>query len=337
MKLSLCSTSAVGSISTSTKPCFPAASSRVPPCEAMATLSSKTPMPKRSLSSAQATTSRPEPVAADQVLVDDAAAEEPDPLLDHQPAVAGVRRDPVAQRLVGRAAGDHHPRQRRGGAARRDHRRAVGVGAGDGAQDRALLAAVEQRLDEADLVAAAEQDAAHPSRCVSSSSPSCVGIVEVVDRHPEVDALHPVPGEERDVLGGGAPGLGRGRREHPDRPRRRRGRGRRSPSPARSTAARSRAARSAPRRIRRHPEDAGAPAEALGAAGGAEALALHRAAEVERRHPQAALGRRDQPARAARLALELDGDVDPRARVVGLGPVAVVDARSARTRRAIRS
>ena len=159
-KLSLCSTSAVGSISTSRKPCRPAASSRVPAADAIdgAVLEDAD---AEALALLGAGDDQPaEPVAGDQVLVDDAAAEEPDPLLDDEAAVAGVGGDAVAQRLAGRAAGDHHPRERRGGAAGGDQRRALRVGAGDRAQDRALLAAVQQRLDQPDLVAAAEQDAA---------------------------------------------------------------------------------------------------------------------------------------------------------------------------------
>ena len=70
----------------------------------------------------------------------------------------------------------------------------------------------------------------------------------------------------------------------------------------------------------------------VGDAGGAELLARHRAAEVQRRHPQAGLRGRDQPARAARLALDLDGDVDPGARVEGLGAVGVVDLAGRRGR-----
>ena len=124
---------------------------------------------------------------------------------------------------------------------------------------------------------------------------------------------------------GGAPGLGRGGGEDADRARRRP-----APAPAPASPGRRSSGEEPSSTIRASGFGVMPKVRAGRPRRSARRVALScslgdRAAEVERRHAEPALGRGDQAARAARLARELDGDVDAGAGVEGLGAVGVVD------------
>ncbi len=152
------------------------------------------------------------------------------------------------------------------------------------------------------------------------------GVIDGVDADAEVDRLHPEAAQQPHVLGGGAAGGGGGRSQHPD------GAGADERQGFGQHLRRGLERRGAEQHdlrlgVGRHAEGAGAAPEAVGAQGGAQPFALERAAEVQRRHPEAALGRGDQAARAPRLPLEADGDVQARPGVEGLGAVGAVGFR----------
>ena len=149
-----------------------------------------------------------------------------------------------------------------------------------------------------------------------------VGIVEVVDRHPEVDA--PARRGRRGARCARrrcARGSAEAAAKTPTGPGADERAAGRAASPAALDSGEEPRSAICASSVRRHAEDAGAPAEAVGDAGGAEALA-----RIEQRKLSAVMRRplsgvAISPARAARLALELHGDVDAGAGVEGLGPV----------------
>ena len=192
-KLSPWSASRAGSISTSTKPCcrrlqaIPAAGRdhravlADPDAEALALLGAGDHQAAEAVRGIRFWSTMPLPKS-------------PMPSWITRPGWPGRRRR--------RSAGPPRPSRRRSSrprAPRRRHwRRSAprpGIGAGDGAQHLALLAAVQQGLDQADLVAAAEQDAGHPA--ISPGVGVLADEFDGVDGDAEIDGLQAEPVQQR--------------------------------------------------------------------------------------------------------------------------------------------
>ena len=124
--------------------------------------SSHRPKPRGTASSAQATISRPSRWLPRTFWSTIPASNRPSPGSTRRPGMGIVGRHAVAQRVLAAAAGDHQGRQGGGTAAGGDDGGATLPGRDQRLEDRRLLAAEQEAVDQPALIAAGDQEAVEP-------------------------------------------------------------------------------------------------------------------------------------------------------------------------------
>ena len=257
-----------------------------------------------------------EPMAAEDVLVDDPGVEQAEPRLDQQAGMGIVGRHAVAQRVLAAAAGDHQRRQGGRTAAGGDDGGAALPGRDQRLEDRRLLAAKQEAVDQPALIAAGDEEAVEPGDALDQGLAAGLA-AQPVARGTQVDRADPVPLEQGDG------GLGRDLRLRGCGGDHAQGLG-------------DELAQLCQQRVagaQRAAEQDEAPARGLGrAAQGAVAVVLRTARrpdrepqiEAERRHAHALVGVLEQRL-GAPAAADLDRDLVARRVLVGPGGLAAID------------